>query len=196
MIVFKAIASPQFTTIAAVRNADKTVKVTWAVQNELSINNYTVEHSNDGINFAPIATKNATANNGSTQAYSIIDAAATMANNWYRVKATIASSTAKYTSIAMVGALPAEPIIAPMISVYPNPVTDGKLVIKFANNKGLYTATLLNAVGQTMLTNAIKITTEQELKTIVLADNMLAGKYTLVLVDAEGNKKSIAVLVK
>jgi hypothetical protein len=196
MIVFKQIANPQFTTIAAVRNADKTVKVNWGVQNELSITNYSIEHSTDGINFTAISTKNAIGNNGSNQSYSIIDAAATKGNNWYRVKANIANSAAKYTAIAMVGALPADAVVTPMIAVYPNPVTDGKLIIKFANNKGAYTASLVNAVGQTMLTTAIKITTEQEMKTIVLADNILAGKYTLVLVDADGNKQSIAVLVK
>ena len=196
MIVFKAIVNPQFTTIAAVRNADKSVKVTWGVQNEASISNYSIEQSTDGINFSAIISKNAIGNNGSNQTYSIIDATASKGNNWYRVKANITNSAAKYTAIAMVTALPVDSIIAPMITVFPNPVINGKLVVKFANNKGAYMASLLNAAGQTMVTTAIKITGEHEIKTISLADNMLAGKYTLVITNAEGNKQSIAVLLK
>jgi hypothetical protein len=196
MIVFKSIANPQFTTIAAVRNADKTVKVTWTVQNELSINNYSIEQSNDGVNFTPIASKNAVGNNGSNQAYSIIDVAASKSNNWYRVKANIANSAAKYTAIAMVSALPADAIVSPMISVFPNPVTNNKLVIKFANNKGAYTASFINTAGQTMFNTSFKITGIEEIKTIPLSENILAGKYTLVLIDSDGNKQSIAVLVK
>jgi Ig-like domain CHU_C associated len=195
MIVFKQVATTQFTTIAAVRNADKTVTVSWGVQNERDITNYTIEQSNDGINFTTLATKAATANNGTNLSYTTLDATASKAANWYRVKAN-STSAAKYTSIAMVAALPADPIVTPMISVFPNPVTDGKLVIKFAAKQGDYTASLVNALGQTMHTASLKISSMVEVKTIPLAANVVAGKYSLILVDSNGNKQSIGVLVK
>jgi hypothetical protein len=195
MIVFKQVATTQFTTISAIRNADKTVTVNWGVQNERDITNYTIEHSADGINFAALAIKAATDNNGSNLSYSSIDGTASKAANWYRVKAN-SNIAAKYTSIAMVAALPADPIITPNITVFPNPVTDGKLVVKFAAKQGDYTASLVNTLGQTMHTASLKVTGAEEIKVIPLAANVVAGKYTLILIDSNGNKQAIAVLVK
>jgi hypothetical protein len=171
------------------------VTVNWGVQNERDITNYTIEHSRDGINFTTLATKAAIANNGTNLTYTIIDAAASKAANWYRVKAN-SNIAAKYTSIAMVAALPADPIITPNITVFPNPVTDGKLVVKFAAKQGDYTATLVNTLGQTMHTASLKVTGAEEIKVIPLAANVVAGKYTLILIDSNGNKQAIAVLVK
>jgi hypothetical protein len=197
MIVFKQTANPQFTTIAATRNADKTIKVNWGVQNERGINNYIIEQSNDGTNFTTLTTKAAIGNNGSNEAYTITDATASRNNNWYRVKANIVNGIGKYTAVAFVGALPADAIVTPMISVYPNPVIEDKTFhVKFANKAGKYTLVLVNGMGQQVYTELVTVATDYLVKNIVLQNGIAAGKYDLLIINENGNKEITSVIIK
>ncbi|MEQ1554314.1 MAG: hypothetical protein ABL929_09060, partial [Ferruginibacter sp.] len=56
IIIFKQNPT-NFTNIAAIRNSDNTVTINWGVQTEANINNYSIEQSNDGSNFAQIKTQ-------------------------------------------------------------------------------------------------------------------------------------------
>ena len=55
-LVFKAPAAPvpvKFVSITASRNTDRSIKVNWAVVNEINISHYEIERSENGIN--PVA---------------------------------------------------------------------------------------------------------------------------------------------
>jgi Secretion system C-terminal sorting domain len=197
MIVFKPAATTNFTTIAATRNADKTITVNWGVQNETAVANYGVEQSNDGINFTTIATKAAQANNGTNPTYSTIDAAATTAANWYRVKANNQNATTKYTAVAMVNALPAEAVntIATM-SIYPNPVVDGHINLHLDNQaKGNYTVQITNAEGKTIHTENVQVQNNSILRIIKMSAKA-TGKYQATVIDETGNKTTIGFIIK
>jgi hypothetical protein len=197
MIVFKPAATTNFTTIAATRNGDKTVTVNWGVQNETAVANYSVEQSNDGINFTAIATKAATANNGTNPTYSTIDAAATTAANWYRVKANNQNATTKYTAVAMVNALPAEAVntIATM-SIYPNPVMDGNVNLHLDNQtKGNYAVQITNAAGQQVKAESVQVQNNNTLRIIKLGTKA-TGTYQLTIKDAAGKKTTIPFIIK
>jgi hypothetical protein len=197
MIVFKPAATTNFTTIAATRNADKTITINWGVQNETAVTNYSVEQSNDGINFTAIATKAATANNGTNPTYSTIDATATTAANWYRVKANNTNNTVKYTAVAMVAAVQevAENAI-PKMSIYPNPVEDGILQLHMDNQpQGSYGIQLTNKTGQAMQTEIMQVNNSNLLHTIKL-NNTAAGTYQLTIKDAAGKKTTMSFIIK
>jgi Secretion system C-terminal sorting domain len=197
MIVFKQAPTTNFTTIAATRNADKTVTVNWGTQNETLVTNYSVEQSNDGINFTTIATKAATANNGTNPTYSSIDAAATIATNWYRIKANNINSTAKYSAIAMVNALSAEAIntIAKM-SISPNPIDESKVNVRFENEaNGNYSVKLINVTGQVIHTENVRVQNNNTLRTIQLGA-MAKGTYQAIITDASGKQTTIGFMVK
>jgi Domain of unknown function (DUF3244) len=194
-IIFKQAPTVNFTTIAATRNADKTITVNWGVQNERNVSRYAVEHSNDGVNFSPLTTQTALANNGTNPTYSKLDVAATSASNWYRVKANMANATAKYSGIAMVGALPADQLDKPAISVNPNPIKDQTVNIKFTNKVGDYKMTLVNNEGRVVYNANIVIANTNVVKTIALGKAVAAGQYQLILTTTDGKKDILNVLV-
>jgi Secretion system C-terminal sorting domain len=197
MIVFKPAATTNFTTIAATRNADKTIIVNWGVQNETAVTNYSVEQSNDGVNFTSIATKAAQANNGTNPTYSAIDATATKAANWYRVKANNTNNTVKYTAVAMVAAVQ-EVVINEVskMSIYPNPVVDGNVNLHLDNQaKGNYAVQITNAEGKTINVENVQVQNNNTLRIIKLGTKA-TGTYQLTIKDAAGKKKTIPFIVK
>jgi Domain of unknown function (DUF3244) len=197
LIVFKqSPASVNFTSIAAARNADKTITINWSVQNERNINTYSVEHSNDGINFGTLITQNALANNGTNPTYEKLDIAATSANNWYRIRANIANTQAKYSGIAMVNALAVDNTIeAASITVNPNPVQDKIVQVKFTNKTGTFHVTLVNNEGRVVYKNNIIITGLNVVKTILLGKGIAAGQYQLTILAEDGKKEFVNVAV-
>jgi Secretion system C-terminal sorting domain len=197
MIVFKQAPTTNFTTISAIRNADKTVTVNWGTATERNVTNYTIEQSNDGVNFTAIATQAATANNGSNPTYSKIDATASKANNWYRVKANNTNGTTKYTAIAMVGAVnDATQIAEATMSIYPNPVEGGNVNLRLNNQtKGNYTVQINNAAGQQIEVANVQVENNNTLR-IIKIGTVATGNYQATVTDATGNKTTIGFIVK
>jgi hypothetical protein len=197
MIVFKQAPTTNFTTISATRNADKTVTVHWGTANERNITNYTVEQSQDGINFTSIATQTATANNGTNPTYSKKDVTASKANNWYRIKANNSNGSTKYSAIAMVGAInDATQIAAATMSIYPNPVVNGNVNLHVDNQqKGNYTVQISNAAGQQVKVENVQVASNNTLRTIQIG-NAATGTYQATIVDETGKKTTISFLVK
>jgi Secretion system C-terminal sorting domain len=197
MIVFKQAPTTNFTTISATRNTDKTVTVNWGIATERNVTNYTVEQSNDGINFTAIAQQTATANNGTNPTYSKQDAAASMANNWYRVKANNTNGTSKYTAIAMVGAVNETiQIAASKMSIYPNPVIGGNVNLHLDNQaKGNYAVQITNAAGQIVSTENVQVENNSALRIIKLG-TAATGNYQATIVDESGKKTTIGFFVK
>jgi phage baseplate assembly protein gpV len=197
MIVFKQAQNTSFTTISAIRNADKTVTVQWGIATERNVTNYTVQQSNDGINFTSIATQTPIANNGTNPTYSKQDATASKANNWYRVKANNANGTFKYTAIAMVGG--ENEIIQigeSKISIYPNPIIDGNVNLHFNNQpKGNYSVQITNAKGQIIQTEIIQVQNNNTLR-LIKVGTIARGNYQATLMNEAGNKTTISFVIK
>ncbi len=197
MIVFKQAPTTNFTTISAIRNADKTVMINWGTANERNVTNYTVEQSNDGINFTAIATQTATANNGTNPTYSKQDVGASKANNWYRVKANNTNGTTKYTKIAMVGEVNEIAINGEAkISIYPNPVIDGNINLYLNNQlKGNYVVQIINATGQQIKTENITLENNNT-RRIIKMTSPNAGAYQAIVTNNVGAKITIGFVVK
>jgi Secretion system C-terminal sorting domain len=197
IIVFKQGATTNFTTIAATRNADKTVAVNWGTEAERNVNNYTLEQSNDGTNFTAIATQTATANNGTNPTYSKQDAAASKAANWYRVKANNTNGTTKYTAIAMVAAVNETIQIAEAkMRIYPNPVVGGNVNLHLDNQaKGNYAVQITNAAGQQIQAANVQVENNSTLRTIQIG-TAATGTYQATIIDETGKKTTIGFLIK
>jgi Secretion system C-terminal sorting domain len=197
MIVFKQAPTTSFTTISATRNADKTVTVQWGTATERNVTNYTIEQSNDGINFTSMGTQVPTANNGGNPTYSKQDANASKANNWYKVKANNTNGTFKYTAIAMVGAVnEVTQIGESKISIYPNPVINGNVNLHFNSQpNGKYTVQITNAKGQIIQTETVQVQNNNTLH-IIKIGTIAKGNYQTTLSDGAGNKTTLGFIVK
>jgi hypothetical protein len=197
VIVFKQAPTTNFANIKATRNADNTVTVNWGTNAESNVSEYTLEQSNDAINFTAVTTQAPQANNGNNVTYTKLDATASLNKNWYRVKATHAGGTVKYSSIAMVNEVITTTInVEPSVSVYPNPIVNGNVNVYFKNKaNGKYSLNVVNSLGQVLHTSVVNVTNNNTLQPIKLAQ-LQTGKYNLQIVDEQGMKTNISLLAK
>ena len=191
MIVFKTLPPAIFKTIIAERNEDKTATVKWEMEAETNANNYTIEQSNNGINFVPIGIQKALANNGLNITYSKIDFKATKAKNWYRIKETNRTGSIQYSTIVMV-----DEIIEPIISVYPNPVIAGKINLYFKYQPaGTYNIQVSNKAGQILKIETIKVQNNNEMHIINLG-SAVEGACQIKITNNTGAKTTLSIMVK
>ncbi len=173
------------TGIQAKRNIDKTVTINWRVENETSMQLYTIERSADGINFYGIITADPILNNGSRAEYSRNDLSVLSGDNFYRIKAHSLSGLLQYSSIVKV----AELKDSPAFSVYPNPVK-GKIIQLHSINQppGKYNMQLSNKSGQLIYQENFYVNNGSMVRTIFLKNNVAPGSYQLSVRAAGGTK--------
>ena len=181
------------TSVAANRKEDRSIEVSWKVENELNISSYDVQRSADGSNFGGINSRPALVNNGGRATYNHNDGAPLMADNFYRIKATSMSGQVQYSAIVKVTALKQ----AGSISVYPNPVVDGNVQVRFISQPlGKYQLQLSNAAGQVLYKAAVSVNSAAQSQTIALPANTTSGSYQLKVIAADGTTTVQQVMLK
>jgi hypothetical protein len=172
-----AVLPVSFNNIKATQQGS-TVNVEWTNLTEKDIKNYSIERSADGRNFVIIGNHAAAKNNDSKASYNFVDASP-LALNYYRINATSLNGSIKYSAIVKVDNKAANA----GVSIYPNPVVDGNLVLQTAKlATGNYTFKIVNAFGQVLQTQKIALSSNSSTQTISLNNSISSGKYTLVLV--------------
>ncbi len=195
MIIFQqaAVVPVTFTSITATRNADKTVTVKWNTENEINMQEYKVEHSNDGTHFAEIGSQQPSANTGGSAGYSFIDTHATSTNNYYRIKGISLNGQDKYTAIVRVGALTA----TASADIYPNPVTDNTVNLRLENQpKGSYGLTITDKAGRVLHTETLQVNNDNMVRMINPGSKPAPGSYQLSLVDESGKITTIPFIIQ
>ncbi|MCY7290659.1 MAG: T9SS type A sorting domain-containing protein, partial [Ferruginibacter sp.] len=193
MIVFKQIPPTRFTKITAVRNVDNTATVKWYTENENNINSYSIEHSTDGVNFKPLETQLPTANNFGNPYYDYLHTAATAGNNWYRVKANAIAGAAQFTDIVKLDAVVV--VEKPSLSIYPNPIKDGKVNFYFKNKlQGMYEIRIINSAGQIILTERVSVNSLNFVKHLQV--NAAAGLYSCTITDTNEQTQTETLIIK
>ncbi len=194
MIVFKQVPPMRFIKITAVREKNSTATVTWYTENENNVHTYTIESSKDGINFTEIGKQTPTANNNGNPYYGYIHTNPVDENNWYRVKATAITGAEQYSEIAKIDAKEKE--VPTAITLFPNPVIEGKVHVNFANVlAGKYQLSVNNMDGQIIYSETLQLQTNNLKKTISLG-NVAAGNYQLIIKDEKADSKKISFIVK
>lgn len=181
-VVFKRAAVLPVTIVsvnAVLQNNE--VAVSWTVENEINISQYEVERSADGINFTSVAVKDA-AGNTATHRYSITDKHPLKGYNYYRIKYIDETGKVQYSIIVKVNNAAAA---QPLITVYPNPVTDNIIHIQFDNYAtGKYKARLMNEAGQLVYETTVTISNSNDKTVIKPSVQLAAGSYLLELAGA------------
>ena len=181
------------TKVKAERNADKTINITWEVQNELNVTGYSIERSKDGITFLPLADKSALQNNGSNVIYTHNDANPLSSDNYYRIKVSGKNGEPLYSDIVKVESLK----IPPSISVYPNPVTNKKMNLVFVNEPaGTYQLELTNKLGQVMYTGKVAIDGVNITRKVSLIYVQAAGLYRLKIKLPDGTISTQQLMIE
>lgn len=188
-IFFKAsvVLPVTFTSLEAYRK-NNAVNVEWKVENELDIRHYEVERSVDGIHFSKIG-QNVSANNSST--YQFSDESPLQGLNYFRVKAVENNRRIKYTNIAKLyfGKN------ASGITVFPNPVSDGRINIYLTGgDKGDYHANLFNSNGQLIQTTKLGQLNGTTNTTVEINKELPHGNYILEVVKPDLSKEHINII--
>jgi hypothetical protein len=190
MIVFKqAIVLPVTITSVKAFGVNKNIEVEWKVENELNIKQYDVEKSADGLHFLKAATIASPTNNSSSVNYQWLDEAPATGNNYYRIRSVGIDGESKYSAVVKVVTGSG----SPQITVYPNPVTDGKINLHLVNQpKGKYAVRLMNKLGQLMMVK--QIDHEEGSSTEALEIKLLArGTYQLSVTKPDMSNTNINI---
>jgi len=182
-----------FTTVTAKRNADKSVNVQWKVKQEINIISYEIERGNNGSNFTSVHNRAAMSNNSSSVAYDHIDLTPYSGDNFYRIQATSVGGQVQFSNIVKLNGSKA----TPLISVYPNPVVNKQLQLRFKyQEKGGYQVQLMNMKGQVLVNKNVNLLNTVQVQTIELSASLAAGNYQLVVTAPNGNSFKQSVLVQ
>ncbi len=182
-----------FTNVTAHQIApSNAIQVDWKVDNQVNIKEYQVERAADGRNFTAIGRQFATGANGASVNYSLLDGAAVSGDNFYRIKSMGLAGDIRYSMIVKVKIGKSNP----MISIYPNPITDRMASVQFTDMpKGNYTLSLVNSIGQIMQTNAITHTGANTAQTLNIDRNIAKGAYQLRIVKPSGEKLVLKLMI-
>jgi hypothetical protein len=182
-----------FVQISANRNSDKSIRVDWKVENELSIARYELQRSANGRDFSPVYSTTAKDNNGGPAAYGFTDARPLATDNFYRVKAGNLSGQVQFSAIVQVRPVKSEPAI----SIYPNPAETGRIQVHFSNMPaGTLRFQLSNIAGQVVFTGKCNLPEGNSVQTIYPGKALAAGSYQLKLISESGMEKIIQLQVE
>lgn len=195
MLVFKqsTVVPVKIISIAATRNQDQAIDVTWKVDNELNLQQYQVERSGNGTDFNAIGNTAPTVNNGGRATYLHRDGMPLASVNFYRIKAISNNGQVQYSSIVKVD----PKNTASGITVYPNPVTDKKINITFRNQPaGNYTVQLTNKAGQLIYQTGFYVDQPNYVGTINTGNIISAGTYQVAIINEDGTRMTEQIIVK
>ncbi|MCP9751986.1 T9SS type A sorting domain-containing protein [Ferruginibacter sp. HRS2-29] len=167
-----------FTGVNASRNKED-IQVSWAVENEINIDNYSVEVSADGRSFKSldyVAPLNTTV----SHSYSYKEINAGKAVRYYRIKSISIGGKTGYSNIAKVAAVSEQA----SLNIYPNPVTNKKAQLQWNNLVASeYKASLIYPNGKMQQLNSIRVPAGQSTSTLQLPYEATPGTYQLRLIN-------------
>jgi hypothetical protein len=146
---------------------NSTALLNWSTASEQGAESYTVQHSTDGINWNPIGIKAAAGNSSVIQQYSFIHSDPAAGINYYRL---IQRDIVGKENQSKIVSVYFDNLAKPM-TIYPNPVSNGMLIIKLTKPA---TVKIFNSVGALMLQKNVT-TGETQLKLTHLSK----GIYTI-----------------
>jgi hypothetical protein len=189
-IVFKqAIILPPLITSVEAALKDRDIQVDWSVIHEKNVEQYEVERSFDGVQFAKVSTTMAL--NKDSSGYNWNDQFVLPGTYYYRIKLIEKTGKVQYSQAVKV-------LIGngkSLISIYPNPITNGIINLQFINQPGgKYGFRLMNQLGQIIVSKQIVRMNGSNTETIQWDYNLAHGVYQLQIIYPDGGMKVIKVI--
>jgi Secretion system C-terminal sorting domain len=170
-------------------NCEPTLK--WTTETEINSDRFEIERSNAGRNdWTKIGTVTAQGNSSRKTEYSLTDKSPAASEKvLYRLKMIDKDGRFTYST-----ALPVSiNCNTPKITIFPNPVQNGRLYVSITGAKGQTEAVLLNLAGQVILKNIVSDGTNK-----IDVSNTANGVYILNITDSgvNGISKKVKVLIQ
>ena len=153
------------------------VQVEWTAQQEINIDRYEVERSQNGQQFTKLGTVAATGNSSVVTNYKLFDPNPYKGVSFYRIK-IIETGQLKYSRIARVNITDNK---ENTISIYPNPIEGNNIVLQMNLQKGKYTLYLTDNLGQQLVTKQLDHSGGSVTEIMEPANGLAKGVYQLKL---------------
>lgn len=185
-LVFKA--KPGLSLPLTVKNInayqhDNNIVVEWITQNEKGIKSYDVETSFDGKKFEKAGMVSSKGNSPIAN-YEWLDFNTLEGVHYYRISYINDNGEVSYSKVVevKVNGVKSE------IVVYPNPVVNARINIKFTNQpKGNYIINLIDNLGRVLIKKDIYHFESSQLITIKASKNILKGAYRLEIIKPDNS---------
>ena len=183
----------KFTSFFAVKK-DCRIDVSFSTENEISVKNFEIEISKDGIHFNKAGAV-AAANLVNYKFLFPITAAVSSPVLYIRIKSIDADGSTKYSTVKM---LNAECSGKTSLSIYPNPVALNNEFVTVKASGGLlngkYKAALYDVAGRLISVKEFLFTNQQQFNYPI--SNIASGKYLLKIINTTDGQSTILELQK
>jgi len=149
-------------------------QLNWTTANEIDINEFIIESSDNGKTFSVIGAVEAVGNTVSNTNYEFIDDIKVVGQIYYRLKIVNNDHTFTYSKIILI-----EDEFTNTIKLFPNPVTDYATLI-FSNNCGNCHIQICSVNGKVIENLAVSVSDQQHLE--INTQNLQPGFYVISIV--------------
>ncbi len=184
-----AILPVKFQSFVAKTNGYRQVQLTWMVSDENQITGYTIEKSNDAINWIAFNKQTARNSNQSVNTYFETDQFLPPGKTYYRIKAEENTGQFFYSKTEIV-----EERVRKGLTIYPNPVTSvlhlniDPSIIQGAVTITLYTSNSVRA--EQLHFDRLPASVEMDVS------HLPKGNYRIVLIDGSGAKHGQSIIIR
>jgi hypothetical protein len=177
---------------------DNIVKLQWATASELNNDYFTIERSEDGVNFYSIEQVDGAGNSLSELVYTITDSYPLNGINYYRLKQTDFDGAFTYSDIKSVSIKGYTIQSIEEVTIYPNPIASPAFLLSLEIPGEFYNETAIIKVfsfnGQELIEFEIQLEGSFN-KTAIDISNFKTGNYVLlVLTSGNSFKNKLVVL--
>ena len=162
---------------------NKGVRVEWTAQQESNIDRYEIERSQNGQQFIKLGSVQAKGNSSVVINYNLFDPNPFSGVNFYRIK-IIEAGKGTYSQVLKVNINNSS---VNRITIYPNPIKGNSIALQMNLQKGIYTITLTNKLGQQIVTKEIEHAGGSATENIELPKALPGGVYQLRLLGGDVN---------
>lgn len=171
--------------------ADQAIKLNWTVADELQLTGYQLDRSGDGQHFQAIASV-PSENTPFVKTYNWLDQNPLPGANYYRLKMIDIDGAFKYSRIVRIDLKAGKGI-----SIYPNPVTDGILMIQmYGQMKGEHTINIYSTSGVRVVSSRIMHQGNDEIRSLAIDQRIREGLYYMEIIDPEIKKTVFKLIIK
>ncbi|WP_207435084.1 T9SS type A sorting domain-containing protein [Sabulibacter ruber] len=170
------------------------VELTWSTASEINNDRFEIERSTNGKAFAKVGEVKGAGNSSALIDYAYTDRTAAAGTVYYRLKQVDTDNTSEYSKVIAVNHS-ATASNAASVSVYPNPVTNGNVSIRFQEQvKGNATIRLVDLNGRVLHTQELS-SADSEVSMNLNGLGLRAGVY-MISVTANGRNTNQRIMVR
>jgi Concanavalin A-like lectin/glucanases superfamily/Domain of unknown function (DUF2341) len=172
----------------------KTVELKWLTVNEVENDLFTVERSNDGVNFESIGTKPGAGNSDAVLSYQFRDSKPAIGTNYYRVKLTSSTGAEEYSMMTPVNVEEESELSVKINTASPNPFVKEFEVSYMVPKEGMAKVKIVNLKGEVIHEEEVACEKQKEQHFKFKDENQMKPGVYFFQVAQEDDKRQVKLI--